>query len=73
MQAARRCLQPKRTNSSLKPCGAAAPVIASVSEADWHDKSGMFWAVRGANAILAPRCCHFNGRFEDYWEGRKAA
>jgi hypothetical protein len=36
-------------------------------------QSGMFWTVRGANAILALSCCHFNGRFEDYWEGRKAA
>jgi hypothetical protein len=36
-------------------------------------QSGMFWTVRGANAILALRCCHFNGRFEDYCEGRKAA
>ena len=36
-------------------------------------QSGMFWTVRGANAILALRCCHFNGRFEDYWESRKAA
>jgi hypothetical protein len=36
-------------------------------------QSGMFWTVRGANAILALRCCHFNGRFEDYWEERRAA
>ncbi len=36
-------------------------------------RSGMFWTVRGANAILALRCCYFNGRFEDYWEGRRAA
>jgi hypothetical protein len=36
-------------------------------------RSGMFWTVRGANAILALRCCHFNGRFEDYWEARRAA
>ena len=34
-------------------------------------RSGMFWTVRGANAILALRCCHLNGRFEDYWEGRR--
>jgi len=27
----------------------------------------MFWTVRGANAILALRCCHLNGEFEDYW------
>ena len=36
-------------------------------------QSGMFWSVRGANAILALRCCHFNNRFENYWEGRRAA
>jgi len=29
--------------------------------------------VRGANAILALRCCHLNSRFEDYWEARRAA
>jgi hypothetical protein len=34
--------------------------------------SGMFWTVRGANAILALRCCQSNGRFEDYWEARRA-
>ncbi len=36
-------------------------------------RSGMFWTVRGANAILALRCCHLNGRYEDYWAGRRAA
>ena len=36
-------------------------------------QSGMFWTVRGANSILALRCCHLNGRFEDYWEARRAA
>jgi len=36
-------------------------------------QSGMFWTVRGANAIVALRCCHLNGRFEDYWEARQAA
>ena len=35
-------------------------------------QSGMFWTVRGANAILALRCCYFNARFEDYWEARRA-
>jgi hypothetical protein len=29
-------------------------------------RSGMFWTVRGANAIIALRCCRINGRFEDY-------
>jgi hypothetical protein len=36
-------------------------------------RSGMFWTVRGANTILALRCSHLNGRFEDYWEGRQMA
>jgi len=36
-------------------------------------QSGMFWTVRGANAILALRCCRLNGRFEDYWEARRVA
>jgi hypothetical protein len=36
-------------------------------------QSGMFWTVRGANALLALRCCQFNGHFEDYWEARRAA
>jgi hypothetical protein len=36
------------------------------------EQSGMFWTVRGANAIIALRCCHLNGRFEDYWETRRA-
>jgi hypothetical protein len=35
--------------------------------------SGLFWTVRGANAILALRCCTFNGRFEEYWEQAPAA
>jgi len=36
-------------------------------------QSGMFWTVAGANSILALRCSHLNGRFEDYWESRRAA
>src|SRR2546426_896752 len=36
-------------------------------------RSGMFWTVRGANAIAALRCCRLNGRFEDYWEEAQTA
>lgn len=36
-------------------------------------QSGMFWTVRGANSVIALRTCQLNGRFEDYWEGRRAA
>lgn len=35
-------------------------------------QSGMFWSVRGANAIIALRCCRLSGQFEDYWEARRA-
>jgi hypothetical protein len=35
-------------------------------------RSGMFCTVRGANAIIALRCCKLSGRFEDYWEARRA-
>lgn len=36
-------------------------------------RSGMFWSVRGANAITALRCSRLSDRFEDYWENRRAA
>jgi hypothetical protein len=36
-------------------------------------QSGMFWTVRGANAILALRCNRLSGKFEDYWESRARA
>ncbi len=36
-------------------------------------RAGMHWAVAGADAIVALRCCTLNGRFEDFWERRSAA
>lgn len=36
-------------------------------------QSGMFWTVRGANAILALRCNRLSGKFADYWESRARA
>lgn len=35
-------------------------------------QSGMFWTVRGANAIIALRCCCLSAKFEAYWEDRAA-
>jgi len=35
--------------------------------------SGMFWTVRGANAIIALRCCRLNHRFDDFWDSRTKA
>ena len=35
-------------------------------------RSGMFWTVRGANAIIALRCSQISGKFENYWEARRA-
>jgi len=36
-------------------------------------QSGMFWTVRGANAIIALRCTRLSGKFEDYWVSRSKA
>jgi hypothetical protein len=36
-------------------------------------QSGMFWTVRGANAITALRCCRLSRKFEDYWASRSRA
>jgi len=35
-------------------------------------QSGLSWTVRGADAIVALRCCQLNIQFEDYWETRPA-
>jgi hypothetical protein len=35
-------------------------------------QSGMFWTVKGANAIIALRCCCVSRKFEAYWEDRAA-
>jgi hypothetical protein len=34
-------------------------------------RSGMFWTVRGANAIIALRRNRISARFEDYWSTRQ--
>ena len=31
-------------------------------------RSGMFWTIRGANAVIALRCCRHSRQFDDYWE-----
>jgi len=36
-------------------------------------QAGMHWNVHGANAIIALRCCRFNGRFENFWDKATAA
>jgi hypothetical protein len=36
-------------------------------------QSGMRWSVRGADSIISLRCRIKSGRFEDYWEDRRAA
>ncbi len=36
-------------------------------------QSGMHWTVRGANTIIALRCCILSNRWEDFWEYRTSA
>ncbi|MEP7270953.1 MAG: hypothetical protein ABI882_05585 [Acidobacteriota bacterium] len=33
-------------------------------------QGGMRWTVKGANSIIALRCCQLTGRWESYWEAR---
>jgi hypothetical protein len=35
-------------------------------------QSGMEWTTRGANAIIALRCCYLSGRIEEFWEQKAA-
>lgn len=35
-------------------------------------QSGMRWTIRGANAIIALRCCQLSGRWEEFWDARSA-
>jgi len=35
-------------------------------------RAGMHWTVAGADAIIALRCCRLSGKYEDFWEWRKA-
>jgi hypothetical protein len=36
-------------------------------------QSGMRWTVKGANSIIALRCCQISGRWEEFWGNRAAA
>jgi len=36
-------------------------------------QSGMRWSVKGANSIIALRCCILSGKFDEYWDSRKAS
>jgi hypothetical protein len=36
-------------------------------------QSGMHWTVKGANNIIALRCCILSNRWEDFWEQRVSA
>lgn len=33
-------------------------------------RAGMHWTAKGADAIIALRCCKLSGRFEQFWERR---
>jgi hypothetical protein len=36
-------------------------------------RGGMFWTVKGGDAVIALRCCKLSGRFEDFWERRASS
>jgi hypothetical protein len=35
-------------------------------------QSGMHWSIKGADAVIALRCCIFSNQWEDFWEKRAA-
>jgi len=55
------------------PCKTAAQAGCKTVIGSRLKRSGRFWTVRGANAILALRCCFLSKKFEDYWESRPRA
>jgi hypothetical protein len=36
-------------------------------------RAGMHWTLHGANEITGLRCCKLSGRYDEYWQRRKAA
>jgi hypothetical protein len=52
------------TSSGVVEAGCKVTVGARLKRA------GMHWSLRGANAIIALRCCRLSGRFEDFWARR---
>ena len=65
----RRCAMPNiARRNSLWARVWSRPAAARSSES--LKQSGMRWSVRGANAILALRCCILSDRFEDFWASR---
>jgi hypothetical protein len=59
--------------SGVIEAGCKTVIGSRLKQSGMRNARSVFWTVRGANAILALRCCQFNGRFEDYWEARRAA
>jgi hypothetical protein len=53
-------------------CTSSAVVESGCKQVAWKrlKQGGMFWTVKGANAIMALRCCRLSVRFEGFWERR---
>jgi hypothetical protein len=62
-----------RTSSNSATCAGVIEAGCKTVIGSRLKQFGMFWTVRGANAIIALRCCNLNNRFEDYREARRAA
>ncbi len=83
-EAVRKCIQYIRNNESrmqydrfrqMGLCVGSGVVEAGCKSVIGQrlKQSGMFWTVRGANAIIALRCSIESNRFDDFWERRAAA
>ena len=66
----RRMRYPTFRTQGLCTSSAVVEAGCKVSIGTRLKRAGMHWTVRGANAIIALRCCRLSGRFEDFWERR---
>lgn len=66
----RRMRYPRFQAQGLCTSSAVVEAGCKVSIGTRLKRAGMHWTVRGANAIIALRCCRLSGRFEDFWERR---
>jgi len=55
------------TSSGVIEAGCKVSIVTRLK------RTGMHWTLKGANAIIAFRCCHLSGRAEDFRERRHGA
>ena len=63
--------RPVRDEASTTRTGAINEAGCKTVMGSRLERSGMFGTVRGANAVMALRCCRHSRQFDDHWESRR--